>query len=199
MTRFKLTQEGTDILSPFEKETDWVRRMECINTMMRESLYDKTGANSHFGQALEQAHMDYVSEIPPPVEGDEWQSLGGNEKCPIQGLTLHYPTEAPPLPSSVKTSTYVAFDVEDNVTGASGPMPVRSVHVLTLQGHPEYNASVMQDVLSFVHASGLINEKEFHDGQVRANEKQQNLETAKILLGMLGMEPATVDIDPMAQ
>ena len=32
-----------------------------------------------------------------------------------------------------------------------------------------------------------------------ANEKQQNLETAKILLGMLGMEPATVDIDPMAQ
>lgn len=148
-------------------------------------------------QTLQQAHMDYVCDMPLPVEGDAWQSLGGNEKCPIQGLTLHYPTEAPPLPSSVKTSSYVAFDVEDIATGSSGPMPIRSAHVLTLQGHPEYNAPVMRDLLSQLRESGIINETEYEAALSSVHEGQRNLDTAKILLAMLGMEPATAELDPM--
>ena len=135
--------------------------------------------------------------MPLPVEGDAWQSLGGNEKCPIQGLTLRYPTEAPPLPSSVKSSSYVAFDVEDVVTGASGPMPVRSAHVLTLQGHPEYNAAVMRDLLSHLRETGTVNETDYESALSSINEEQRNLDTAKILLAMLGMEPATAELDPV--
>ena len=91
--------------------------------------------------------------MPLPVEGDAWQSLGGNEKCPIQGLTLHYPTE--------------------------------------------YNAAVMRDLLSHLRETGTVNETDYESALSSINEEQRNLDTAKILLAMLGMEPATAELEPM--
>ncbi|KOS14671.1 hypothetical protein Malapachy_1170 [Malassezia pachydermatis] len=78
VTQFHLTEEGTNLLSPFDRDTEW---------------------------GLEQVHIDRVAQMPPPVEGDPWICIGGNEACEIQGMVLHYPSEAPPLPSTVKTSS----------------------------------------------------------------------------------------------
>lgn len=133
--------------------------------------------------------------MPQPVEGDPWILLGGNDSTPIQGLALRYPSEAPPVPSSVKTSSFVVFDVDDMVTNASGPMPVRGVHVLTLQGHPEFNNPVAQDVIRALASEGVINDTVCKQALEDATLPHQGLECGKIMLGMLGIEPATVEVD----
>ncbi|WFD19626.1 GMP synthase (glutamine-hydrolyzing) [Malassezia caprae] len=168
VTKFNLTPEGTEILSPFDKETVW---------------------------ALQQAHIDRVIQPPPPVEGDPWIVLGGNETTEIQGLALRYPSEAPPLPSSVKTSSFVVFDVDDMVANAAGPMPVRGVHVLTLQGHPEYNKQVAQDLIRVLASEGVIDSCVGQKSLDDAAQPHQGLECGKIMLGMVGIEPATVEVD----
>lgn len=119
--------------------------------------------------------------------------MGGTDTVPYQGMVLRYPTEAPPLPSTVKSSAYVAFDVDDSVTGAAGPLPLRSVHVLTLQAHPEFNVAVTQNELSAIHAANEMDDALFKRAYEQAAAPNDGLETARALLTMLGVEPSTSD------
>lgn len=130
-------------------------------------------------------------DLPQPVDDDKWAVLGSTEKAKVQGLALRYTTEAPPLPSSAKTSSYIAFDVDDSVTSASGPLPIRSVHVLTLQGHPEFNTAVTKDELTALHKAQKLDDAIYSEAFERASAEQDGLETARMLLAMLGVEPAT--------
>ena len=108
---------------------------------------------------------------------------------------MRYPSEAPPLPASVKTSSFVVFDVDDMVTNASGPMPVRGVHVLTLQGHPEYNNQVAQDLIRVLASEVVIDQSVCQKSLEDATQSHQGLECGKIILAMVGVEPATVEVD----
>ncbi|WFC96643.1 GMP synthase (glutamine-hydrolyzing) [Malassezia brasiliensis] len=141
-------------------------------------------------ERLEQLHEDAVMDMPQPVDGDAWELVGSSEKAKIQGLALRYPTEAPPLPSSVKTSSYIAFDVDDSTTSASGPLPIRNLHVFTLQGHPEFNTAVTENELTALHNGQVLDEATYAAAFGRASEEQDGLETARMLLAMLGVEPA---------
>lgn len=134
-----------------------------------------------------------MAELPQPVDDDKWVVVGSSDKVKVQGLALCYPTEAPPLPSSVKTSSYIAFDVDDSVTSASGPMPIRNVHVMTLQGHPEFNTAVTENELTALHKDQKLDENAFAAAFKRASEEQDGLETARMLLAMLGVEPALAE------
>ena len=131
-----------------------------------------------------------MTDMPKPVDGDAWELIGSSEKAKIQGLALRYPTEAPPLPSAVKTSSYIAFDVDDSTTSASGPLPIRNLHVITLQGHPEFNTAVTENELTALHKGQVLDETTFAGAFGRASEEQDGLETARMLLAMLGVEPA---------
>jgi len=95
----------------------------------------------------------------------------------------------------VKTSSFVVFDVDDMVANAAGPMPVRGVHVLTLQGHPEYNNQVAQDLIRVLASEGVIDSSDRQKSLDNATHPHQGLECGKCILGMVGIEPATVEVD----
>ncbi|WFD30450.1 GMP synthase (glutamine-hydrolyzing) [Malassezia sp. CBS 17886] len=164
---FDLTREGIEILTPLEPRSTW---------------------------ALEQLHEDCVSEMPPALNGELFSGLGSNAQTPIQGMVLRYPSEAPPMPSVVNTSSYIAFDVDDSVTGAAGPSPIRNAHIVTLQGHPEFTTGVTLAELEGAYAAGCIDDAALRDGRAHADKMQNGLETGRMLLGMLGIEPATADV-----
>lgn len=145
-----------------------------------------------------QVHLDRVESLPPPLDGDEWVNLGYSEACPIQGMALQYPSEAPPLPSAVKGSAYVAFDVDDATTGSAGPLPIRRVHVLTLQGHPDYNTRVTRDLLRALRDGQVIDQKAYEDAALTVARSHDGHAIAKMLLAMLGVEPATGELDALA-
>ncbi|WFD44621.1 GMP synthase (glutamine-hydrolyzing) [Malassezia psittaci] len=142
---------------------------------------------------LEQLHYDSVKQMPKPVDDEPWELVGSSEQVPIQGLALRYATEAPPLPSSVKTSSYIAFDVEDSTTSASGPLAIRHLHVFTLQGHPEFNTAVAQTELTALHECQQMDEATYRAAYKRAGAEQDGLETARMILAMLGVEPALAE------
>ena len=145
-------------------------------------------------QALEQTHFDRVTTIPPPFDDETCSVLGSTKACSIQGLVLRYATEAPPLPSSVGTSSYVAFDIEDIATPSSGPFPIRSAHILTLQAHPEFNIEVAKMVIQDLRKADRISEEVASAALERAALSHDGTETGRLLLAMLGVEPATVDV-----
>lgn len=91
---------------------------------------------------IHQVHRDGVTALPPNCV-----CLASTEHTAIQGLAERYITPAPPLPSVAGTSAYMAFDVSDFGTDSTGPMPVRSAHVLTVQGHPEFDEEIVRTLI----------------------------------------------------
>ena len=57
-------------------------------------------------QMVEQFHWDHVAEAPGAFQGTQFELLASSERTPVEALSLHYPTEAPPLPSIAGTSAY---------------------------------------------------------------------------------------------
>jgi GMP synthase-like glutamine amidotransferase len=92
---------------------------------------------------IHQVHRDTVTEIP-----DQCINLAQTSKSSIQGVAVRYPTDAPPLPSIAGTSSYMAFDVSDFQSDSSGPLPVRSAQVLSVQGHPEFDEDIVATVVN---------------------------------------------------
>lgn len=91
---------------------------------------------------VHQVHRDIVTTLPK-----DCVNLASTEKTKVQAFIRRYPTEAPPLPSTAETSAYMAFDVSDFQTDSSGPLPVRSAQILTLQGHPEFDQDIVETVV----------------------------------------------------
>lgn len=91
---------------------------------------------------VHQVHRDIVTVLP-----DQCSNLASTDKTKVQAFTRRYPTDAPPLPSTAGTSAYMAFDISDFQTDSSGPLPVRSAQILTLQGHPEFDEDIVETIV----------------------------------------------------
>ena len=140
---------------------------------------------------VEQFHWDHVAEAPGAFQGTQFELLASSERTPVGGCSLHYPTEATPQPSITGANAYEDFDVDDTCTKAADPMPIRSVQVLTLQGHPEFDAATVQRELTVLHKAGQIDDKVFDTGMSAAAQPHDGMHLACIILGMLGVEPAS--------
>ena len=106
--------------------------------------------------AIQQVHKDHVVDLPPDFQGESFENLASTDISPIQSLILKYPTEAPPLASTAQTSAYMAFDIEDSETASSGPHPLRSLHVLTFQGHPEFDREIVENIIEVRTEMGIV-------------------------------------------
>jgi len=91
---------------------------------------------------IHQVHRDIVTDLP-----DQCVNLAKTSKTNVQGLAVRFPTDSPPIPSIAGTSAYMAFDVSDTQTDSSGPLPVRSAQVLSVQGHPEFDEDIVTTVV----------------------------------------------------
>lgn len=91
---------------------------------------------------IHQVHRDIVSKLPPGCI-----NLASTSRTKHQAIVKKYITPAPPLPSIAGTSAYMAFDVSDFQTDSSGPMPIRSAQVFTVQGHPEFDEDIVKTLV----------------------------------------------------
>lgn len=138
---------------------------------------------------LEQVHRDIVTDLPPDLDGEEFLNLASTPKCKVQGLALRYMTEAPPLPGKAGTSAYMAFDVDDHIP-SSGPAPVRSLHILTTQGHPEFTPELVALLASSKTEMGTASAETIAEFTATANKPHDGTAVGVIFLAMLGYEPA---------
>ncbi|PWN41926.1 class I glutamine amidotransferase-like protein [Ceraceosorus guamensis] len=136
---------------------------------------------------IHQVHRDIVASAPPDFQGQTFENLGSTSRCSVQGLALRYPTDAPPLPSAVSSSDYIAFDIS-SVEDSSGPAPSRSLHILTLQGHPEFDAEIVETLIDARTEMGLIQGDLRREGLERAKREHDGARIGRAVLAMLGVE-----------
>lgn len=143
--------------------------------------------------AIQQVHKDHVPELPPDFGGESFENLASTSISPIQSLILRYPTEAPPLASTAQTSAYMAFDIEDSETASSGPNPLRSLHVLTFQGHPEFDREIVENIIEVRTEMGIVTGELRERSLENAKKPHDGLKLGRAILAMLGVEEARTD------
>lgn len=143
--------------------------------------------------AIQQVHKDHVIDLPPDFNGESFENLASTEISPIQSLILRYPTEAPPLPSTAQTSAYMAFDIEDSGTASSGPHPLRSLHILTFQGHPEFDREFVEGIIHIRAEKGIVTGELKERSLENAKKPHDGLKLGRAILAMLGVEEARTD------
>ncbi|EST05465.1 Glutamine amidotransferase [Kalmanozyma brasiliensis GHG001] len=143
--------------------------------------------------AIQQVHKDHVPELPPDFAGESFENLASTEISPIQSLILRYPTEAPPLASTAQASAYMAFDIEDSETASSGPNPLRSMHLLSFQGHPEFDREIVENIIEVRTEMGIVTGELREKSLVNAKKPHDGLKLGRAILAMLGVEEARTD------
>lgn len=138
-------------------------------------------------------HKDHVPVLPAPYNGNSFVNLATTSNSPIQGLALRYPTDAPPLPSSAGTSAYMAFDISDSGTSSSGPSAQRNLHVLCLQGHPEFDEDIVKKVVDVREEKGILSKEFAKECRANAEKGHDGRKLGKAILATLGVEPARTE------
>ena len=126
---------------------------------------------------IQEVHRDIVLECP-----DDCVNLATTAITPCQGLARTYPTPAPPLPSVAGTSAYMAFDVNDFQTDSSGPLPVRSAQILSVQGHPEFDTQIVRTLIDARTEMGVITGDLRNDAIARHDKKQDGNHIGQVFL-----------------
>ncbi|SNX84451.1 uncharacterized protein MEPE_03160 [Melanopsichium pennsylvanicum] len=129
----------------------------------------------------------------PDFQGERFENLASTDISPIQSLILKYPTEAPPPASTAGTSAYMAFDIEDSETASSGPHPLRSLHVLTFQGHPEFDREFVESIIGIRAEKGIVTGELRERSLENAKKPHDGLKLGRAILTMLGVEEARTD------
>ncbi|KAK0547018.1 hypothetical protein OC845_004305 [Tilletia horrida] len=139
--------------------------------------------------ALQQFHRDCI-DLPEPFEGTEFINLAYTDKTKCHAIGLPYITDSPPLPSAAGTSSFVAFDLEDGSGYSSGPSAARKLHVLGLQGHPEFNAGIVKAIAAVRTEMGVISAEDEEEALERAERPHDGRRVGALILTMLGIEAA---------
>jgi GMP synthase-like glutamine amidotransferase len=181
----ELTPEGQEYLGYAEREQHMVRMRSYDGLVLQLMML--------LAQHIHQVHRDIVPELPPAFNGTDFLNIGSTARCEVQGLALPYPTDAPPLPSTAGGSAYIAFDVTGEATDSSGPAPARSLQVLTVQGHPEFDEEIVTTLIDARSEMGAISGPDRDEGLRRAPLPHDGKRIGAVILSMLGVEPKRTD------
>ena len=84
-------------------------------------------------QGIQQMHRDHVPVVPPP-----FHLLGSTPITENQGMVLFSDSDTPlPTPDA----------------------PIPPIHILTLQGHPEFTANIVKEIVKVRSESGVMDKK----------------------------------------
>ncbi len=118
-------------------------------------------------QVIQQMHRDHVPSLPPGCA-----LLGASARSPVQGVVRFYAPDGTPPDDSTDTTTTTnnnnnttsnttntntntnTTTTTDSPPSPSAPLP--PIHILAVQGHPEFAESVVAPLVSTRAASGAI-------------------------------------------
>jgi len=95
---------------------------------------------------IQQMHRDHVPTSPPNAH-----LLGSTDLTPNQGMVMFDPASAP---------------TPENLASDAPNIPLTSIHVLTVQGHPEFTPSIVS--MTIDARAGIFGEALTNDGRSRA-------------------------------
>jgi hypothetical protein len=96
-------------------------------------------------QNIQQMHRDHVPSVPP-----SFHLLGSTSVTRNQGM--------------------VQFsDLNARVPEVDGSMP--SIHILTLQGHPEFTTGIVKEIIRVRGKSGAMDKDTAENGLIRADDR----------------------------
>ncbi len=82
----------------------------------------------------------------------------------------------------------MAFDIEDIDTASSGPNPLRSLHVLTFQGHPEFDREIVENIIEVRTQMGIVTGELRERSLENAKKPHDGLKLGRAILAMLGVK-----------
>ncbi|KAH8110957.1 class I glutamine amidotransferase-like protein [Phellopilus nigrolimitatus] len=97
--------------------------------------------------AIQQMHRDHVPAVPP-----SFHSLGSTPISPVHGLVLPY-VSGPP-------------------SKISDPA---NIHILTVQGHPEFTSDIVNAIIDVREKSGAMSAEVVQDGRLRAGREHEGI------------------------
>jgi hypothetical protein len=111
-------------------------------------------------------HRDQVSKTPPNAH-----NLGWTDITDIQGMVIFEPESAPS---------------SEDLKSDALCVPLTSIHILTLQGHPELDVPIMRALINEEREE--LGEALYEDALRRVNDPTDGIDkVGRVVWGMLGV------------
>lgn len=108
--------------------------------------------------AIHQMHRDNVPSLP---EG--FELLGSTDKCPVHGMVRYVDGTSP---------SEASFD---------------KISIVTLQGHPEFNSKIVNEVIEMRESKGVISKEVADESRENANSHDDGQYIGRVILRMFGL------------
>lgn len=112
-----------------------------------------------FEQTIEQVHQDHVLSIP---EG--FSNLATTTICPVHSLVKFY---SPPSESASRTEI------------------LKQIHILTLQGHPEFTSDIVRAIIDVRETKGVLSRDFSAESRERAGLAHEGSTLGRTILEVL--------------
>jgi hypothetical protein len=103
-------------------------------------------------QNIQQFHRDHVPTVP--TSPFHFECIGSTDLCANQGMVLFYD-------HLLKSSTSNGANTDDHRS------LIRKIHIFTIQGHPEFHASIMSKLVENRAARGILSQEVAVDARAR--------------------------------
>ena len=114
-------------------------------------------------QNIQQMHRDHVPTVPP-----SFHLLGSTSASKNQGMVKFYDSDAgTPEPDDL----------------------ISQIHILTVQGHPEFTTGIMREVLRARKESGVIDKDTAESGLARADVRNDGESIARVIWEVILQNP----------
>ncbi|GAA5876785.1 hypothetical protein JCM3774_003473 [Rhodotorula dairenensis] len=107
---------------------------------------------------IHQMHRDNVPSVP---EG--FELLGATDKCPVHGLVRYVDGTSP---------SEASFD---------------KISIITLQGHPEFNSKIVNEVIAMRESKGVISKEVADESRENADQHDDGQYIGRVFLRMFGL------------
>jgi hypothetical protein len=82
-------------------------------------------------------------------------------------------------------------DPDARIPEPDGPIP--EIHILTLQGHPEFTTGIVKEIIRARRESGAMDKATAEHGWARADERNDGDRIGRVIWDVLLQRSATVD------
>jgi GMP synthase-like glutamine amidotransferase len=131
-----------------------------VRTSAETTVFSMSSQPAQPSQNIQQMHRDYVPALPP-----SFHLLGSTAMTTNHGM--------------------VKYTSASSSKGAARPLT--DIHILTVQGHPEYTEPIVATMINFREASGVLDAQTAEDARRRVGCRNDGVVFGRAIWGVLGV------------